>query len=364
MDYAPVPCDGRDESPGPVRKEDAEGEAESLLVQNPPADWQQRRRMAKARAKQIFANPARVENNRDNPAETTLETLPTQELSFSQRVLSLGSLPDGKYVIVTLLAAGVVVSVAVWMLATSKNAGGYLLGVFAMLCLAIIARLTRQQSRPELQEYKMLNARPACVQRDMQVTRHLQGHVVVLRSAVDTTEIKQLLRDHWDDLAQLSLGDKGFDKVGRSPPFYRELIDPEAMERYMQLPEAICKSVESILATSRFFLHQHAPHSSRSHLVLSRSFIARNPNEVGWHTDGGECSLIMYCGGSTLYGGGEIEFQDPHCDSGAAAVSLQPIDGDIVLFDTNLFHRVRSSTLGERPTAMIFFSEDGRYFSA
>ena len=42
---------------------------------------------------------------------------------------------------------------------------------------------------------------------------HMNGLVVVLEQAFDTTKLKSMLDQHWDTLPQLSLGDEGFDKV-------------------------------------------------------------------------------------------------------------------------------------------------------
>ena len=58
---------------------------------------------------------------------------------------------------------------------------------------------------------------------------------------------------------------------------------------------------------------------------------------------------------------GELDFQDPLSGEDLTpAVTIQPKDGDVVIFNTMLYHRVRKSNLGERPTAMICFTEDER----
>jgi ectoine hydroxylase-related dioxygenase (phytanoyl-CoA dioxygenase family) len=125
----------------------------------------------------------------------------------------------------------------------------------------------------------------------------------------------------------------------------------------------LVRVVKSFLFTTTELARKHAPCNNKSSLILSRSFLARNPNEVAWHTDCGYSSAIVYIGGQDNYSGGELEFQDPASGEDlTAAVSLQPKDGDVVLFHTSLYHRVKASRLGDRPTAMICFSEDERYF--
>ena len=44
---------------------------------------------------------------------------------------------------------------------------------------------------------------------------------MVLHKAIDTTDIKGVIDEHWEELRMLTSGDEGFDKVGRAPPFYR-----------------------------------------------------------------------------------------------------------------------------------------------
>ena len=142
-----------------------------------------------------------------------------------------------------------------------------------------------------------------------------------------------------------------------------EFIDPEGYERYQHLEGELLGTVRSFLYTTTELARKHAPCPNRSSLILSRSFLARNPNEVVWHTDCGYSSAIVYIGGLDEYAGGELEFQDPASGEDlVAAVSLQPKDGDVVLFHTSLYHRVAPSQLGVRPTAMICFTDDERYF--
>ena len=115
---------------------------------------------------------------------------------------------------------------------------------------------------------------------DYDVSYHCGGLVLVLQGALDTTEIKHVLEHHWQELCQLSLGDEGFDKVGRSPPFYRfrarirvtdhicmltlidmtgstnslvsrEFIDPEGVEKYTHLSAKVVKAVSCILRSTR-----------------------------------------------------------------------------------------------------------------
>ena len=43
----------------------------------------------------------------------------------------------------------------------------------------------------------------------------------MLHKAIDTTDIKGVIDEHWEELRMLTTGDEGFDKVGRAPPFYR-----------------------------------------------------------------------------------------------------------------------------------------------
>jgi len=176
-----------------------------------------------------------------------------------------------------------------------------------------------------------------------------------------THGIKRVISDQWDELRMLTSGDEGFDKVGRSPPFYREFVDPEGNECYEHLPENISGVIRTILHHTRALARGYAPVNIRNKLVLSRSFLARNPNEVGWHTDCGYASVIVYIGGAASYTGGELDFQDPASGEDLTpAFTLQPKDGDVVIFNTALYHRVRDSQLGDRPTAMICFTEDER----
>ena len=61
------------------------------------------------------------------------------------------------------------------------------------------------------------------------VTRHLGNRVVELHRAIDTRDIKGVIDVHWEELRMLTTGDEGFDKVGRSPPFYRGSLCPLAI---------------------------------------------------------------------------------------------------------------------------------------
>ena len=344
---------------------------------------QERRREAKARGKRLFgARAAAVEacrcGNEENGDEEQALILDDDEhvdddedYLNGRRYLpwSCQELMARPWMIIIVCAWVLFIFVFLWWLIHHKNALGYIAGGIVMLCLTIASSLqihfakSQERERRKAVEVEMRIHPEKMVKAGTKLTRHLGDRVVVMHGVLDTTEIQRVIDLHWEELRMLTTGDEGFDKVGRSPPFYREFIDPEGGERYEHLPDDILRVVSRLLYTTRELASQNAPCENRQHLMLSRSFLARNPNEVGWHTDCGYSSVIVYIGGQNEYTGGELEFQDPASGEDlVAAFTFQPKDGDVVLFHTSLYHRVAPSKLGSRPTAMICFTEDERYF--
>ena len=88
-----------------------------------------------------------------------------------------------------------------------------------MLCMSAITSLKVRQ--PNSHETHFAEARARISKADSNVSHHMGGSVTVLKDALDTAALCDVLENHWGELRQLSLGDEGFDKVGRSPPFYR-----------------------------------------------------------------------------------------------------------------------------------------------